>query len=649
MRDTDLSKMWKWIFFFLMLTVSVYTAAADVPFEAYGRLPSLSNVAISPSGSYIALVKIVNGDRMLYVLSLTGSAPKGACKVAEGKLRGITWADDDHVLMVISTTSGPPMEFTGSKSEWAMLICYDINENKVYNLLTVDKSFHEFALNNIIGTPSIRRINGETIVFVEGVYVQHHTMPALFKMNLTTGRLKIVEHGNDKSRGWLVDENGEIMASQIYDTHTKRWDIYVRKDGNMTEAASGEAEIEYPTISGFSPAGDAIWVESAGDGDPTWSPISFNSGVMGVPSLETRGFGGLAVDPYTDRIIGGFPLNDDTGIVFFDPARQKVWETVKKNFSGENVAIASASSDYKKLIILIDGPVHGYAYYYMDLTSFTSAKIGDRYDGLPGFAEVRPIEYTAADGMKIPGFLTLPMKREPKNLPLVVLPHGGPAAHDTGHFDWWAQALASQGYAVFQPNYRGSDLNWKFMSAGFGEWGRKMQTDISDGVRYLVKSGMVDANRVCIVGASYGGYAALAGATLDTGVYRCAVSVAGLSDLGKFLKYAARYSNRSNAQTRRYWDRFFGASGPGDPILKTLSPLEYAEKVSIPIMLIHGKDDTVVPYEQSKLMAKALKRANKTVEFITLKQEDHWLSRGDTRLKMLQESIRFLKEYNPPY
>lgn len=332
MRDIDLLKMWKWAFFFLMLIVTVSTAAADVPFDAYGRLPSLSNVAISPSGSYIALVKTVNEDRMLYVLSLTGSAPKGACKVAEGKLRGIIWADDDHVLMVISTTSGPPMGFTGSKSEYSMLICYDINENKVYNVLTVDKSFHEFVLNSIIGAPSIRRINGETIVFVMGVYVQSHTVPALFKMNLTTGRLKIIEHGTDKSRGWLVDENGEIMGSQTYDTHTKRWIIYVRKDGDMTAAASGEAEIEYPTISGFSPEGDAIWVESAGDSDPTWSPISFKSGIMGVPSLETRDLGGLAVDPYTDRIIGGFPLTGDTGFVFLDPARQKVWKKLKINF-----------------------------------------------------------------------------------------------------------------------------------------------------------------------------------------------------------------------------------------------------------------------------------------------------------------------------
>jgi dipeptidyl aminopeptidase/acylaminoacyl peptidase len=124
--------------------------------------------------------------------------------------------------------------------------------------------------------------------------------------------------------------------------------------------------------------------------------------------------------------------------------------------------------------------------------------------------------------MQIPAYLTLPPGRDPKDLPLIVLPHGGPATRDTADFDWWSQALADQGYAVLRPNYRGSDVNRRSLVAGFSEWGRKMQTDLSDGVRYLAKEGIIDPRRVCIVGASYGGYAALAGVTLDPGVYQCA-------------------------------------------------------------------------------------------------------------------------------
>ena len=151
-----------------------------------------------------------------------------------------------------------------------------------------------------------------------------------------------------------------------------------------------------------------------------------------------------------------------------------------------------------------------------------------------------------------------------------MLPHGGPAASDSDDFDWWSQALASQGYAVLQPNYRGSNVTTKLLEAGFGEWGRKMQTDLSDGVRDLAKRGMIDPKRVCIAGGSYGGYAALAGVTLDPGVYRCAVSVAGLSDLRRMRSWTARTHESS---TQRYWDRFMGVTDKNAASLDEISPV----------------------------------------------------------------------------
>ncbi|MEJ0066531.1 MAG: prolyl oligopeptidase family serine peptidase [Caulobacteraceae bacterium] len=204
-------------------------------------------------------------------------------------------------------------------------------------------------------------------------------------------------------------------------------------------------------------------------------------------------------------------------------------------------------------------------------------------------------------------------------MPLVVFPHGGPAARDEPGFDWWAQAMASRGYAVLQVNYRGSDgFGWKFMSAGFGEWGGKMQTDLSDGVRYLAAQGTIDPARVCIVGASYGGYAALAGATIDTGVYRCAVDVSGPSDLAKLISWDSQREGRQGVGVERYWDRYMGAKGQGDPHLAAISPADHADKVSTPILIIHGKDDTVVPFEQSQMMADALTKAGKPYDFVVL-------------------------------
>jgi dipeptidyl aminopeptidase/acylaminoacyl peptidase len=206
--------------------------------------------------------------------------------------------------------------------------------------------------------------------------------------------------------------------------------------------------------------------------------------------------------------------------------------------------------------------------------------------------------------------------------------------------------MASRGYAVLQPNYRGSDgLGDALLEAGYGQWGRKMQTDLSDGVRDLAAKGIIDPKRVCIVGASYGGYAALAGAALDPGVYRCAVSVAGPADLRRFVDWSKGYRGRA---AYRYWTRFMGAEDSRDAVLAQISPAAHADRVAVPVLLIHGKDDTVVPLEQSQLMADALRKAGKPVELVVQPGADHWLSRGDTRLQTLQATMAFVEKNNPP-
>jgi dipeptidyl aminopeptidase/acylaminoacyl peptidase len=310
------------------------------------------------------------------------------------------------------------------------------------------------------------------------------------------------------------------------------------------------------------------------------------------------------------------------------------------------VRLVSVCDDLRKLVLLVDSPTEGAAYALADLDAKTTTWIGAVYPGLKDddISPVTPLSFPAADGLALTGYLTLPRGRPAKGLPLVVLPHGGPAARDEPGFDWWPQALASRGYAVLQVNFRGSDgFGQAFLEAGKGEFGRKMQTDLSDGVRFLASQGTVDPARVCIVGASYGGYAALAGATLQTGVYRCAASVAGLSDLKRFASWARSRTSEPNAVERGLTQ----AMGP-EAQMGAISPATLAARVSIPILLVHGRDDTVVPFEQSQIMADALRRAGKAVQLVPLKAEDHWLSRGETRLEMLKAVTDFLEAANPP-
>jgi dipeptidyl aminopeptidase/acylaminoacyl peptidase len=352
-------------------------------------------------------------------------------------------------------------------------------------------------------------------------------------------------------------------------------------------------------------------------------------------------------DRRSNRIIGGVHGVEDPSYVFFDPERQSRWNAIVNAYGGERVQLVSYADDFSRIVVKVFGARHGLEYDLIDWSTVHVRRIGDVYADLTTIAEVRPVRYAAADGLEISAFLTLPPGAAAKNLPLVVMPHGGPAASDALQFDWWAQALASRGYAVLQPNYRGSSTSRELLTAGFGQFGRKMQTDLSDGVDYLAKQGIADPARVCIVGASYGGYAALAGITLQSGIYRCAVSVAGIADLKEFLRWVDSRAGTGSNLAERYWDRFLAVSGPDDPALRAISPIAHAAAVNVPLLLIHGRDDTVVPFDQSDAMAGVLKKAGRAVSLVTLKHEDHWLSGAATRLEMLTATLAFLQANNP--
>jgi len=336
--------------------------------------------------------------------------------------------------------------------------------------------------------------------------------------------------------------------------------------------------------------------------------------------------------------------------VLFAPAQQARVVGARKAFPKNIVRLVSASADFNRMIVLTQGGDDSGTFWLVDIAKKSADPIGEEYP-LVKAADVGPVRmvaWHAADGLELHGVLTLPPGSEPKSLPLVVLPHGGPEARDYPGFDWWAQAFASRGYAVFQPNFRGSDgYGVEFRNAGLGQWGRKMQTDITDGVADLGRQGIVDPKRACIVGGSYGGYAALAGVTVQQGFYRCAVADAGVSDLGDMLNYSAGRKGVPSAGVR-YWRAFMGVTSTWESSqLRPLSPAALADRADAPILLIHGKDDTVVPIAQSETMESALKSAGKPVEFVKMENEDHWLSRGETRVQMLKAAVAFVEKYNP--
>jgi dipeptidyl aminopeptidase/acylaminoacyl peptidase len=614
------------------------------PVDVYGSLPTIEDMAMSPDGTRLAYVRTQGDQRSVLIRQLGEPKPLGAFRVGDTKLRAIQWLDGDNLLLTRSSTGGLPPGYVGPRRryEWFQLATYSVSRQKLADL---DFQVHgnRVPSNAVSGPAVVRQVGGATTLFAHGQYAASSIMPALFKYSVADPQTWLIDKADEPLTRWTIDESGRVAAEFVYHDGRKKWELLIRKDDRMAVAASGQADIELPSVQGLSANGDAIIVEFIENGDAVWKPLMLKDGSWGPALAKGAAFANAIVDRKSGRIIGGIPNIEDGSNVFFDAEIQAHWDAALRAFPAEQVDLVSYSDDFSSLLLRVFGPRDGYAYALFDWYTHKAAVLSPVYEGLAAVSEVKRITYAAADGLQIPALLTLPRGAAAKSLPLVVLPHGGPAVADSLHFDWWSQALAAQGYAVLQPNYRGSSLNFKFQSAGFGEFGRKMQTDLVDGVRYLAAQGVIDPKRVCIVGGSYGGYAALAGVALDSGVYRCAVSVAGMSDMKRWRESMGY----KDSLVRRYWDRYLGIAQQGDPVLSAISPIEHVSAVTVPVLLIHGRDDTVVPYQQSELMASALARAGKSVEFVTLKHEDHWLSNSQTRLQMLEATVDFLKKHNP--
>jgi dipeptidyl aminopeptidase/acylaminoacyl peptidase len=262
-------------------------------------------------------------------------------------------------------------------------------------------------------------------------------------------------------------------------------------------------------------------------------------------------------------------------------------------------------------------------------------------------APVRPVAFRARDGLVIPGYLALPpgtAARPARTLPTVVLPHGGPESRDVAEFAPLVQLLASRGFAVLQLNFRGSaGYGAGFEQAGRRQWGRAMQDDVTDGTRWLVAEGIADAGRLCIVGWSYGGYAALMGVAREPGLYRCAASIAGVSDLPRLAR-----ANSSTYLTAQLTALRIGRPWRDGDALAALSPVNRATDITAPVLLVHGDRDRVVDVDHSRAMERALAAAGRPVTYVEIAGGDHALAEPAQRQRLFETLDRFLREQLAP-
>lgn len=620
-------------------------AQAPPPLSAYGSLPDVEDAAISPDGKNFALITTIGEERLVLFVGPDMQIMR-KMELGDAKVRSMDWIGNDRILLLTSNTA-TMWGFTTDKVEaFDAHIVPATFEGELITVFAKQSNLFDAVFGNF-GT---RKVGDNWKAFF-GAWEKKRNQTQgfpwlgryLYEVDTSTGTPRRIAQKNsdDARRDWVMATNGTVAATFDIDDRSGSWQI---ENGDRVTIAQGKQPEGRAGLLGLGYSGTSIlYAERDNEGIERWYEVPLAGGEA-KPFLDDTGVERLYFNEADGRLIGYL---DRAGMpVFLDPAHQAALDRTRKAFSKYRVRLVDWSADFAKLLIRTSGNGDSGTWYIVEPATMKASAIaferGQIEAGDVGPVSVRT--YTASDGLEMDGILTLPPGRESKNLPLVMLPHGGPHAHDEPVFDWWAQAFASRGYAVFQPNFRGStNRDQAFRIAGYGEWGRKMQTDISDALAMLADAGIVDPNRACIVGASYGGYAALAGVTVQNGIYQCAVAVAPVSDLAALFEEGCQ---DKSARAKITKTALLNQLGPQDR-WADVSPRRLAARADAPIMLIHGRDDTVVNFSHSAQMADRLKDSGKAYEFVELDSEDHWLSRSETRQRMLEAAVGFVEKHNP--
>jgi dipeptidyl aminopeptidase/acylaminoacyl peptidase len=609
--------------------------------DMFARLPQIDQISLSPSGKRIALVT-QKGDEKLLVHFTVGKNDKKAVSLGQIKVRDLLFGDDDHVILITSLATDR-VYYGPGKAEVHLATCFNLNTGSLYRFFDSVDNAQSVAINYYQRV----KVNGEVLIAASNIGGDRNLYGFHGEKSLAKKLLQVDAYD------LVMRPDGHALAYARYNYLNSVWSLYynISPPGdapNFKFVFEQTAKIFVPSLEGVGRTNDKIVMWQPDEGAGTYKEVDASGIVVDDLYDDDKS---VAHSPLFHPVTGclaGFRLHRDwVENKYFDPKLKALDGLIPQALGdGYHGYAVDYSDDMKIMLLYVEGKDDPGSYYTIDLSTASTEFIAETYPGIPAtwLSPKTAVQYKAADGLDIHGFLTLPPNRTPTRLPLVVLPHGGPQARDYANFDWQAQCLAAQGYAVLQPNFRGSTgYSRAFMDAGNHEWGRKMQTDLSDGVRYLVQQGLVDQTRVAILGASYGGYAALAGATLDPGVYRCAISIAGVSDVKAMMDWDTQRAGDKWNPEIRYMQLMLGDEKDFDSI----SPAKQASKAYCPILLIHGTDDSVVSYAQSQRMDEALTQAGKAHEFITLKGQDHWETIGSARIEMMKHALDFLGKYNP--
>ncbi|HPF65982.1 S9 family peptidase, partial [Lentimicrobium sp.] len=619
------------IFVMIMTATSVALLAQESKLpplldrELFFDNPEISGGQLSPDGKFISFVKPYNGVMNIWVKTLeepfASARPLTADK--QRPVRSYFWSRDGKYILYVQDKGG-------------------------------DENFNIYAVNPSEKAPVGAEVpENRDLTNLKGVRVQIYSVPKtdpdaiyiglndrdpawhdLYRMKLSTGERTLIRQnsGEDRITGWIFDWNDQLRLAMRANADGSNDILRVDDNGFTAIYTTSVFETAYPVA--FDKDNKRIYlVTNKGDDvDLTrlilLDPETLKEEFVEADPLQRVDLGDVAFSDLRREIIYTSYEDDRNRLYWKDKDFEADYKRISEQLPGVEPYFARTTADERFWIIGAYSDVDPGTTYLFDRET---KKLTFQYRPRPNIpvehmANMQAIRYPSSDGLEIPAYLTLPKGVEPKNLPVIVMPHGGPWARSGWGFNSYAQFLANRGYAVLDPNFRASTgYGKKFINAGNKEWGRKMQDDITWGIKYLVKQGIADPAKVAIMGGSYGGYATLAGLAFTPDVYACGVSIVGPSNLITLLNSIPPYWESIRTVFHK---RMGDPSTPeGEADLKKMSPLFSADKIKSPLLVVQGANDPRVKQHESDQIVVALRDRGFPVEYIVAPDEGHGFAR----------------------
>ena len=597
-----------------------------IPLQDFFRIPKAAEYTLSANGKYLAFLAPWNDRLNVWVEDTAGGVPKRLTSVTDRDLGGVAWKGNDTVLF--EKDSG------GDENYHLFAIARTGGEPKE---LTPFPGVKVSVIDDLEDTPDQ--------ILIETNQRNKEVFDA-YLLNVVTGKLELVAQNPGNISSWITDWDGRIRAATTTDgVNTSLLYRATEKDAWKTVLTTNFKESFDPECFSFD-----------------------NKHLYGISNIGRDKSAAVELDPETGKEVRTIYENADVDvshigyskqrkvltlvtytdwkpeIKFLDKKTEDAYQKLQTELPGYQVSRTGADHPEENYVVLTSSDRTLGSYYLFNVDSGALRKLDDLGPWIQEsqMTEMKPVEYQARDGVTIHGYLTLPKGRAPKHLPVIVNPHGGPWARDQWGFNPEVQFLANRGYAVFQPNYRGSTgYGRKFWELSFKQWGGTMQDDVTDGTRWLIDQGIADPSRVAIYGASYGGYATLEAVVKEPNLYAAAVDYVGVSNLLTFLNTIPPYWK----QGLDMMHVMIGDPQKDKNWLETHSPALNADKIRTPLFVAQGANDPRVNVNESNQIVSALRKRGVSVEYMVKQNEGHGFSNQENQFDFYSAMEKFLDQH----